>query len=827
MRGRFTVTDPQKARGLVLSADYCGGAIVYLNGKELLRQHLPAGPVGSETLAEDYPEEAFVSEDGKLIALRGQESQLRKAELSPETLRRIAGRTRTLKLDIPAAALRAGLNVVAVEIVRAPYHKIVDAHKVTQTYKSKALTHDLSWNTCELRPVQLTSNSSAGLVPTAVRPQDLQVWNSDPLATDFDMDFGDPAEPLRPIRLVGARNGTYSGKVVVGSTQPIKGLKATCGDLAGPGGAKIAAARVRIRYGLRWGVCRTSNEGNLEATAYPAAARPLFALAESPLEEFGVYQKDLQPPKVKASDAPRIAKYGLESFYLDTPGQPAPVPGAVVPVWVTVKVPRDAKPGAYTGRLTITVGGKALAETPVELKVMDWTVPDPDDYQTWVELVQSPDTLALEYGVTPWSDKHFEMIAHSMKYLNEVGSRVLYIPLIAHTNLGNAESMVRWLKKGDGRYEHDFSIMDRYLDVAVKHMGKPKIVVFNVWDLYLYREGGTAYSYVGSQTKQKAGTLAGKGPLVTMVDSSGKTENENLPPYVDPASKALWKPLFDKLRQRMAQRGLEKTMMLGMSTDAWVNKEQVQFFIDIGADLPWTIASHGRPDKPKALYGLADYGYSAHAFSASFGYVESIRGWANPTLNALYERWGGFPPTVITRWRHFPEYAVTGNTRGIGRVGADFWEVVKDKRGQRQGRVSQRYPESSWRQLTLITSVLAPGPEAAVATAKYEAIREGVQDTEARILIERAMADKVMAQKLGPEMVQRCKDVLNERHRAMWISYSTLQMGPSPRHAFAGWRGGYFAGITGYKWFLGSDWQRRCEKLYALAGDVARRLAAE
>ena len=314
--------------------------------------------------------------------------------------------------------------------------------------------------------------------------------------------------------------------------------------------------------------------------------------------------------------------------------------------------------------------------------------------------------------------------------------------------------------------------------------------------------------------------------MTTVDPASGKVQNAKLPPYLDPGSKALWKPLFDQLRQRMAKRGLEKTMMLGMSTDAWVNKEQVQFFIDIGADLPWTIASHGRPDKPKALYGLADYGYKAHAFNASFGYVESLRGWSRPTLNALYERWGGFPPTMLTRWRHFSEYAVTGNTRGIGRVGADFWAVVKDKRGQRKGRVSQLYPESSWRQLTLITSVLAPGPDAAVATARYEAMREGIQETEARILIERAMADKAMVKKLGPELTARCKDVLAERHRAMWISYAALQMGPSPRHAFAGWRGGYFAGVTGYRWFLGSNWQQRSEKLYTLAGQVASKLTA-
>jgi len=823
-RGKFTVTDPEKVNGLSLSLDYHGGAVVYVNGNEVARGHVVAAGDAEEVLADDYPEDVFVDEDGTLLSLRGNAALLKKGAVSEGTLRRMAKRTRTLKVRIPREQLRKGLNVIGIELVRAPYHKVLDAHKVTQQYKSKAKTPDMSWNTCELRRVRLMAAGPGGLVPDAVRPTGLQVWNSDPLATDFDLDFGIQAEPLRPVRLVGARNGSYSGKVVVGSAAPIKGLEAVAGDLADPGGNTMPASCVRVRYALPWGVCRTTNKGNLETTPYPAATTPLFALAKSPLEEFPVREKPLGGPTGKLPDVRSIIRYGREVFHLNDPGQPTPVFGAVVPVWVTVKVPRDARAGTYTGTVSIQVQGKALAEVPLEMEVVDWALPDPDNYRTWVEMIQSPDTLALEYGVEPWSDKHFELIAHSMKYLNEIGSRILYVPLIAHTNLGNAESMVRWVRKGDNRYEHDFSVLDRYLDVAEAHMGTPKVVVFGVWDLYLYRAGGVAYAYVGSQTKQKADKLAGQGPQVTMVDSAGKVELGRLPPYLDPSSKALWKPLFDQLRARMKKRGLERAMMLGTITDAWASKEQVQFLQDVGADFPWVSSSHSRHDKPKAMYGLADVGYQAHAFGVTCGFAKSLRGWSRPTLNALYERWGGFPVTVVSRWRHFGEYSITGNTRGIGRVGADFWQAVKDARGRRRGHVSQRYPESSWRQLTLITSALAPGPEAAVATAKYEAMREGVQECEARILIEEALSDKAMADQLGTDLVERCRQVLDERHRSMWLSFSTLQVGPLPQHAFGAWRGCYFAGVTGYGWFQGSGWQERSKELFQLAGEVENKL---
>ena len=45
--------------------------------------------------------------------------------------------------------------------------------------------------------------------------------------------------------------------------------------------------------------------------------------------------------------------------------------------------------------------------------------------------------------------------------------------------------MVRWIKKADGTYDYDFSIMDKYLDLSLKSMTKPTFVVFTAWEIYL------------------------------------------------------------------------------------------------------------------------------------------------------------------------------------------------------------------------------------------------------------------------------------------------------------------------------------------------------
>ncbi|MCK4298269.1 MAG: hypothetical protein KAX80_01985, partial [Planctomycetes bacterium] len=204
LRGKFTVTDPASVRGLWLSVGYSGGIIVYVNGKEVHREHIARGKAIAE---------------------------------GP------GGEERTLEnMPIPTELLRKGMNVVGVAIVRAPYPES-GGEPGEDVYNI---------NPCEILRARLTAADSSGLIPNSGRPQGLQVWNADTMASDLNHDFGDQAEPLRPVRIVGARNGLFSGKVVVGSTEPIRGLKVTPGSIEGRGGT-IPASAVRIRYAIPWG----------------------------------------------------------------------------------------------------------------------------------------------------------------------------------------------------------------------------------------------------------------------------------------------------------------------------------------------------------------------------------------------------------------------------------------------------------------------------------------------------------------------------------------------------------------------------------------------
>jgi hypothetical protein len=821
MRGKFLVSDPAQVKGLCLSAVYQGGIVVYLNGQEVQRADLPPGSPVRVDAARPYPLEAYVNAKGDLMGGRN----LLEAKPDADRDRRYAMRERSMDgVAIPTDRLRAGVNVLALEIVRAPYDKVVEEKKNTKNdyYARLGMVYQMCFNTCEFGRVQLTAEGAGGLVPDVTRPQGFQVWNSSVLASDYDLDFGDPCEKLRPVEIVGARNGAFNGKFVVGSTGPIEGLKVTPAELRGPG--VIPASAVRVRYGIpwgeEWGVWGLSYglEDN-KHWRYPREPDLLDGLADAPLDAYPVRAKP-------------TSRYDLQ-----TPNQPGPVFGSVVPVWLTVQVPADVAPGAYEGVVAVSARGVGPLTVPVRLEVQDYVLPCPQDYRTWVELVQSPDTLSVEYGLDLWSPRHWEMIARSMSLLNPIGSRVLYVPLIAQTNLGNEHSMVYWIDRGQDRYEYDFSVMDRYLDTAEKFMGKPKVVVLGVWEVYMIQpQKMRAQSEHDEEMRtvqflQEKGIQMGSGPVVTVLDPvSGRLADAVLPRYdSEAASKEAWSGLFAQVRQRLAKRGLEGTMMLGDMSDAWPTPQEARFLKEVSGDVPWVSFSHINVPHFK-LHDVADVGYSAvHAMGRYAADDQrnplSLFGWKRPELYALYDRTPKLENFPITRWRHFAEACITGDLRGMGRIGADFWQAMKNRDGRRQGTVADRYPQSTRRNLNIYTALLAPGPDGPIATARFEAFREGVQECEARIVLEQALTDEALRSRLPAELLARIQQALEERTRMLFKGMSTLQLS-GPYHIYAvTWK--YFPVIDGNTWYLGSGWQDRSRLLFSLAGEVHRILAAK
>ena len=650
---------------------------------------------------------------------------------------------------------------------------------------------------------------TAGQVPIRVVP----LWTCD-IITDETSDWNlasNLVRELKPINLVGARNGAFSAKVVIESASAIKGVEASVSALTGKsGGGVIPASNIQLRY---------AKSGTVRA------GRADVLLESPPLESAPMYDYHFR---------------------------------ALLPVWVTVKVPKDAKAGVYTGQ--VTVQGVAV---PLILDVQDWTLPDPQDYRTFTDFVESPDTLAVEYNVPLWSEKHWKMIDRSFQLLGSCGGSTLYIPLIIRTNFGNEQSMVRWVSRGENKYDYDFTVMDRYLDSAVKNMGKPKMVVFFVWDICMSAEAlnrGLWSGDQGASTKQNREALLGKGPRVTAFNPATKeTSVLTLPRYESAESRELWGPMFAEIRKRMEKRGLDKTMMLGLMPDLWPNKEEVTFWKSIAGDIPWAIHGHAgaRDDVKvgnKGLYKIADIGYAAFVYDIIYNVNPDkgrMYGWRLPALLTGYLRGGLMNEYSTLEMREVPAFAITGGQRGSGRLGGEFWHAIRNKKGERSGPVYARYPENNWRNLDICDWFLAPGTDGPVATARLEALREGTQVCEARIFLEDALLDDAKKGKIGTDLAKRCQDALDAHHRAMWktmwsndedlAAIGMASNGRSPAENLwfnmqkNGKRLGNYEGNSvthdlqieerrkGQAWFA-LGWQDREKKLFALAGEVAGKL---
>jgi hypothetical protein len=673
-----------------------------------------------------------------------------------------------------------------VEVHRAPYHEAVMQGKAKPAFYGNS-PYDVAWTTAGVTALALKA-SGAGAVPNCACPQGFQVWNADVLVPAFETDYGEAGEAPRPIRLVGTRNGQFAGQVVAGSDAPIRGLNAKISDLAGESGAgSIPASAVSIRFpqpasGEQWYLdIRPRVPGAKEVACFEA-------LMESPPAEVPVRSKP-------------------------TPGVPPATFGAAQPIWITVSVPAKAAAGEYRGKLTVGADGQKPVEVPVHLKVCDWELPAPRDFRTFVDLVQSPETVAMQYEAPFWSERHYELLGQSLKWLGSVGNKTVYLPLICRTNFGNAESMVRWIKQADGSYRHDFAPLDRYLDLVEKHLGKPPVVCLYVWDLYA---GGGLY---GADVKEW------KPVLVSELDpASGKVQEMAGPAYnqAEPA-RAFWKPVAEALRERLRKRGLEKSLMIGMVSDIIPDKEVVACWKDLLPEAKWVSQAHALKWEVRGV----PVGYASTVWQAEFApdpAVARLRGWDKP-----WDKRKGIPHGLVAYYARIPnivltpqsllvdhsylagERNITGMQNGMGRMPADFWPVLKSAHtawGSNSRCLAARYPESNWKQLNFddMLPYLRPGPAGAVSTLRLEMIRQGVQECEARIFIESALLDKARQAGLGADLAERCQALLDERVRAL-------------RGAGEGTAGDYS--------FVASGWQDRAGRLYELAAEVAAKLGGK
>lgn len=531
-----------------------------------------------------------------------------------------------------------------------------------------------------------------------------------------------------PLRICGARNGVFSGKVVA----PF-GTRADAPTLTGPGGA-LPGGAVEVRY---------AHPDGIASFKQPPTFDGLHAEPADKLEESRYYQ-----------------------------------PWDIQPIWLTVRVPADARPGKYTG--TWTVAGTAI---PVELTVADWKIPDARDFITHVGFIQSPDSVAMQYQLEMWSPRHWQMIDRNFQKLAELGTKSLYIPAQRRTHFGNEQSMVVW-DRVDGNLVPDLSIVQKYIETAVTRLGKIPVVCLYAWEM----DCPDATHFPAGISKQDRDR---DRKILITVREGGKLVEAEGPDWGTPQCRDFWKPVFDGIKKILAGHGIADSLMVGISGDYVPSPGAVADLTAAAPGVKWVCHAHGGPSKVHD----AEVGLTASVWGFS-GPIDPDRerqwNWQEPRYYGWqrtgwrltgFPRYGCFyggavsPKTYqpLAIYRAIAEMAMTAQGQpkdspgcnGVDRLGADFWQVLKGSRTT--ASICGRYPESAWGQLNIGTAteaILAAGKEGGVATGRFEMMREGLQETEARIAIERVLLDPDRRARLGAD-ADRIQKLLDDRVRGL------------------------------------------------------------
>lgn len=149
------------------------------------------------------------------------------------------------------------------------------------------------------------------------------------------------------------------------------------------------------------------------------------------------------------------------------------------PVWLTFKIPSDATPGVYKGRLNLYAERGFAEDFEIEIEVLDKILPEPSEWAYHLDLWQHPSAVARVHNLEVWSDAHFEKMKPLMQMLANAGQKVITATL--NIDPWNNQSfdayadMIIWTKNKDQSWSFDYTIFDRWVEFMMD-MGIDKMI---------------------------------------------------------------------------------------------------------------------------------------------------------------------------------------------------------------------------------------------------------------------------------------------------------------------------------------------------------------
>jgi len=201
-------------------------------------------------------------------------------------------------------------------------------------------------------------------------------------------------------------------------------------------------------------------------------------------------------------------------------------------VWIAVKTPSLAAAGLYKGTVTAVASGGAKVVFPVELTLLDRTLPAPKDWKFFLDIWQHPWAVARYHGVEPFSKMHYDLMRPLWEELAAAGQKTITTTITDlpwnHQNYDAYHSMVRHVRRPDGSFMRDYSLWDEYVAFCESCGLGPQIHCYTMatWEHVVYWED----------------------------EATGDVQKAALKPG-SPEHEAFWGPFLSEFRDRVAAQG--------------------------------------------------------------------------------------------------------------------------------------------------------------------------------------------------------------------------------------------------------------------------------
>ena len=161
------------------------------------------------------------------------------------------------------------------------------------------------------------------------------------------------------------------------------------------------------------------------------------------------------------------------------------------PVWCTLDVSRDAKPGVHKLALEVTDSAtqKVVGKLTLSVRVLDRTLPTPADQQFHVDFWQQPYAVSRQYGLKRWSKEHMEALKPYLRLLARSGQKVVSAILFyepwGDQSFDKFDPMIRTTRRKDGTWSYDYTIFDRWVELCAECGIDRQINCFSMvpWDM--------------------------------------------------------------------------------------------------------------------------------------------------------------------------------------------------------------------------------------------------------------------------------------------------------------------------------------------------------